>query len=288
MKISLADEFEEIDLSSDGEESEDEVEQDVEESSEETDESEAVDYYSPDVQDFIRTVKDASYTVDIEQNALSQIAAMERNPIASDNVVGQNQELDEAVTATAEIRERAAVDESPATAKGKLYTRFKFLSWVLGAPISVGAGLLSAWLFSITRSNNQADPTKLSDDQKSFIRSQLDTWIAKPDSEFWNNMAEYVDTYDPSLEAQIYFMSYTATLCPNQSVWNWSAQEKNRAVQTVVASYAKEKKVSEFYRTVANLKVSTFESPAPALMPRAVAASVCELSLGYLAKSLSI
>jgi hypothetical protein len=170
--------------------------------------------------------------------------------------------------------------------KGRLFVRFKFIAWALALTVSTTSLAIAVFALA-TRQQGRGDPPGLSDEDKARIKRLVEEWRNLSDSECWDSMAKFVDTWRPSLQAQMLFMEYMKQFSESASWPSGSGDAVNTLKVMLEDAFTSsttalaERTTAMIYREVAT-QTFAFDPAHPNTLtpvPRYLAADLCDLAL---------
>ncbi|MBF2009012.1 MAG: hypothetical protein IGS49_27080 [Chlorogloeopsis fritschii C42_A2020_084] len=153
---------------------------------------------------------------------------------------------------------------------------------VLISATGVTIGLVSFLQAGKSGSDQNLQDFGFTPEQIARIKELVKEWQNKPEDEFWDMMATYVDTWVPSVESQILFMRYTKEMYGDKP-WTWDAGQPGNEANNLVSVFENTKKYSSIYQTAKAYRASDPKNPRP---PRNATATMCELALGIIRENL--
>ena len=120
-----------------------------------------------------------------------------------------------------------------AHAEARKWAKAKYLLWTFKLVSSVATVLgLYAGLKALIASGSPPS----GDDATADLLARAKAWLAESDTDFWNDLADYLKANHPSVDEQILFMQYTEDLYlsqqPPPAVWMWSSAADKAALVT--------------------------------------------------------
>lgn len=172
--------------------------------------------------------------------------------------------------------------------KGRLFARAKGINLFLNLVIAGGTAIsaIVAVRAAVRACNGGTNDSQLTDEQRRALEDQVRRWWALPDTEVWNNVAQYCDRWNPSWQAQILMMDTIKDMSQKLNPpWEWRDDDEADLVDQTENAYAdftpgvKQHQSSAIYRHVATLLYDGFTVGTPVSLPRQVAADVAELAI---------
>lgn len=202
------------------------------------------------------------------------------DPTPSPDLDKKKEALDEAKKKMGEDAE-----EKGKAGEGSLkWTIAKYLGGIVGIP-AIGAGLFFLIKYFTDRGQNPSQPgsaftlTGVDQKTKDTLDALYDNWKAKPDADFWNALADYIDKNAGvlSLGDQLVFMNLTVSLAGLSGGFLWdTAQDENDLADKLVAAYNENKSTPDMIRAAAKL---TYNSQP---IPRVVTAQLLQLAYAWI------
>ncbi|MFL6127678.1 MAG: hypothetical protein ACJ73E_01255 [Mycobacteriales bacterium] len=162
----------------------------------------------------------------------------------------------------------------------KKYSCSRYLAAFFGlSAIGAAAVLLVEYLSRSSHDQPTDDITSIPADVLDQIRELVRTWKDQDEKAYWESLASYLEKNPAALTRldQIVFMNYTIQLCPPARPFLWdSAKDKAATADKLVETSKGGADLPGMYRSVSALRYND----AP--LPRAVAADVLRLALGWL------
>lgn len=168
--------------------------------------------------------------------------------------------------------------------ESKNWNTKRFLAKCL-ALTTISGGVL-ALLFELAyrdaNGKSSDDIDSIPDDEKEKISELLEKWKSQSDSDYWNSLANFVDSNNEdfrlSIADQILFMNYTIEYSPCITPWIWDkTQDKVDKVNQLIDVYNKNgSKTSAMFRAVTTI----IYNGTP--LPRAISADILSLALSWI------
>jgi hypothetical protein len=155
-------------------------------------------------------------------------------------------------------------------------SKWKYLLWVLNIAGYVGTAFA---IYDEVKKLTSGSPPP--DAATASLLTAARTWLGEEDTKFWDDLADYVDANQTSLEEQILFMQYTEDIYlsqqPPPKLWVWeSAADKADLVNTLAIELPAEG-IATVYRS---MPTRTYNSVT---LRRDIAADVLSLAFAQVA-----
>jgi hypothetical protein len=177
--------------------------------------------------------------------------------------------------------ERVTAGAGRSPEASKQYSAARFAAAFFGlAVVGSAAVVLLEYLARAANGQPTDDITSIPADTVDKLRGLVTSWKGLPDKAYWESVASYAEQHavEFTIPDQIVFMNYTIQLCPPAEAFLWdTAQDKADVADRLLDAAKSDADLPGMYRGVAALAY------AGAPLPRAVAADVVRLALGWLA-----
>jgi hypothetical protein len=199
--------------------------------------------------------------------ALDNFETKYRNP-EGERINGSDERLSKSEKNAREQKDKIG-DEKRANREK---SRKRIVIAVLGLLV---AGGVIAFLIQYIQNKEPKPTDQFTQQDVDDAKAIIEKWKSLSDDQLWENIANYADGYNPSLQTQMLMMGYIKNWA-NTSDFTWDATDKADLIDKLKDAYEIENKSSAIYRTV---EKTTYKNTK---LPRSIAADLCELALADL------
>jgi hypothetical protein len=173
--------------------------------------------------------------------------------------------------------------------KGRRFARAKGISLLLGiASTASGAASLILAIYLASKDGGAGSGGGgLTDAQGKLLTDQIKKWQDTPDSDMWDAVANYMDSWNPSWQGQLLMMDTIKQLAtPLTKTWVWRDSDAALWARRLVDVYganttppAGKNRARVIYETVKTMSYTVDNKGTLVALPRQIAADLVELAI---------